>query len=100
MLNAYEYGKLWNAVRMADPTETSIDPLRAIFQQDELNAMKSLHYDLLDKYCLLSSGRARRWHVPFVSVAARTVRPRMYEKDVCKNQGIRGRKAAEAVCRA
>lgn len=50
MLNAYEYGKLWNAVRMADPTETSIDPLRAIFQQDELNAMKSLHYDLLDKY--------------------------------------------------
>lgn len=53
MLNAYEYGKLWNAVRMADPTETSIDPLRAIFQQDELNAMKSLHYDLLDKYWVL-----------------------------------------------
>ena len=50
MLSAYEYGKLWNAVRMADPTETGIDPLRAIFQQDELNAMKGLNYDLLDKY--------------------------------------------------
>ena len=43
MLSAYEYGKLWNAVRMADPTETGIDPLRAIFQQDELNAMKGLN---------------------------------------------------------
>ena len=49
MLSAYEYGKLWNAVRMGDPTETGIDPLKQLFQQDELNAMKSLNYDLLDK---------------------------------------------------
>lgn len=49
MLSAYEYGKLWNAVRMGNPTETGIDLLKELFQQDELEAMKSLHYDLLDK---------------------------------------------------
>lgn len=50
MLNAYEYGKLWNAVRAADPTDTSINLLEDLFQADELNAMKGLNYDLLDKY--------------------------------------------------
>ena len=50
MLNAYEYGRLWNAVRAADPTDTSINLLEDLFQADELNAMKGLNYDLLDKY--------------------------------------------------
>lgn len=50
MLNAYQYGKLWNAVRAADITDTDFNPLTDLFQADELNAMKSLNYDLLDKY--------------------------------------------------
>lgn len=50
MLNSYQYGKLWNAVRMADPTEVNIDILHQLYQADELEAMKSLNYDLLDKY--------------------------------------------------
>lgn len=50
MLNAYEYGRLWNAVRSADPSDTSINLLDNLFQSDELNAMRSLNYDLLDKY--------------------------------------------------
>ena len=50
MLNSYQYGKLWNAVRAADPTDTSINPLTDLFQADELNAMRGLNYDLLDKY--------------------------------------------------
>lgn len=50
MLSAYEYGRLWNAVRAADPTDTSINLLEHLFQADELNAMKGLNYDLLDKY--------------------------------------------------
>ena len=32
MLNAYEYGRLWNAVRAADPTDTSINLLEDLFQ--------------------------------------------------------------------
>ena len=47
MLNAYNYGRLWNAVRMADDTETGIDSRLDLFQNDELEAMKSLNYDLL-----------------------------------------------------
>ena len=50
MLNAYQYGKLWNAVRAADPTDTSINPLTDLFQADELSTMRGLNYDLLDKY--------------------------------------------------
>ena len=50
MLNAYEYGKLFNAVTAADPTVTTINPLKDLFQADELNAMRYLNYDLLDKY--------------------------------------------------
>lgn len=50
MLNANQYGKLWNAVRAADPTDTAINPLTDLFQADELNAMRGLNYDLLDKY--------------------------------------------------
>ena len=51
MLSAYEYGRLYNAVAAADPTKTgSLNKLTGLYQADELNAMKDLNYDLLDKY--------------------------------------------------
>ena len=50
MLDTYNYGRLWNAVRAADPTEVDLNPTFDLFQADELAAMKSLNYDLLDKY--------------------------------------------------
>ncbi|MCI6473004.1 MAG: TonB-dependent receptor [Bacteroidales bacterium] len=49
MLDTYDYGRLVNAVVAADPKNT-IDSKRDIFQADELEAMKTLDYDLLDKY--------------------------------------------------
>ena len=50
LLDAYNYGRLYNAVAAADPTNTSLNKTTALFQADELEAMKSLNYDLLDKY--------------------------------------------------
>ena len=51
MLSAYNYGRLWNAVTMADPIESgNVNLTENLFQLDELNAMKGLNYDLLDKY--------------------------------------------------
>jgi len=50
MLSAYNYGRLYNAVVAADPTNTSLNNRTDLFQADELEAMKSLNYDLLDKY--------------------------------------------------
>ncbi|MCR5696736.1 MAG: TonB-dependent receptor [Marinilabiliaceae bacterium] len=50
MLSAYNYGRMYNAVTAADPTSTSLKPKEDLFQQDELEAMKKLNYDLLDKY--------------------------------------------------
>ena len=50
MLDAYDYGRLYNAVTAADPMNTSLNHTTALFQADELEAMKSLNYDLLDKY--------------------------------------------------
>lgn len=50
MLNAYDYGRLYNAVVAADPTNTSLNHKTELFQADELEAMKGLDYDLLDKY--------------------------------------------------
>lgn len=50
MLSAYNYGRLYNAVTAADPTNTSLNKTLELFQADELEAMKSLNYDLLDKY--------------------------------------------------
>lgn len=49
MLGSYDYGRLVNAVVAADPTKI-IDHKRDIYQADELEAMKSLNYNLLDKY--------------------------------------------------
>ena len=50
MLSAYNYGRLYNAIAAADPTNTSLNKTTALFQADELEAMKGLNYDLLDKY--------------------------------------------------
>lgn len=51
MLSAYEYGRLYNAVAAADPTELSmLNRLTGLYQADEFEAMKGLNYDLLDKY--------------------------------------------------
>jgi len=50
MLSAYNYGRLFNAMKAADPTNTSLNHTTELFQADELEAMKSLNYDLLDKY--------------------------------------------------
>lgn len=50
MLSAYNYGRLYNAVTAADPTNTSLNKTLDLFQSDELEAMKGLNYDLLDKY--------------------------------------------------
>ena len=50
MLSAYDYGRLYNAITAADPTNTSLNHTTALFQADELAAMKNLDYDLLDKY--------------------------------------------------
>jgi len=50
MLNAYEYGRLYNAVAAADPTSTTLNRKTDLFQADELQTMRGLNYDLLDKY--------------------------------------------------
>ncbi|MBQ6881712.1 MAG: TonB-dependent receptor [Alistipes sp.] len=50
MLNAYQYGKLFNAVAGADPINTNLNKRYDIFQADELEAMKGLDYNLIDKY--------------------------------------------------
>jgi len=50
MLSAYNYGRLYNAVADADPTKTDLNRKTGLYQADELEAMKGLNYDLLDKY--------------------------------------------------
>ncbi|MCR5394922.1 MAG: TonB-dependent receptor [Bacteroidales bacterium] len=50
MLSAYQYGQVFNAIKAADPTSTTLNNRTDLFQYDELQAMKSLNYDLLDKY--------------------------------------------------
>lgn len=50
MMDSYNFGTTWNAIRAADPTQTGFDAQKHLFQADELEAMKSLNYDLLDKY--------------------------------------------------
>ena len=50
MLSAYDYGRLYNAARMANTSTTeNINNRTDIFQADELEAMRNLNYDLLDK---------------------------------------------------
>ena len=51
MLSTYDYGRLYNAVRAADSFDVGNMNLRNdLFQADELEAMKKLNYDMLDKY--------------------------------------------------
>ncbi|NDW12204.1 TonB-dependent receptor [Bacteroides sp. 214] len=50
MLSAYNYGRLYNITAAGDPKNTSLNHTTDLFQADELQAMKGLNYDLLDKY--------------------------------------------------
>ena len=50
MLSAYDYGRLYNAIAAADPLNTSLNNKTDLFQLSELEAMKGLDYDLLEKY--------------------------------------------------
>ena len=50
MLSAYNFGRLYNIITARDPKNASLSPQSDLFQADELEAMKSLNYDLLDKY--------------------------------------------------
>ena len=49
MLDSYQWGRLYNAVAAADPKNTTLNHLTGLYQADELEAMKDLNYDLLDK---------------------------------------------------
>ena len=40
MLSSYDYGRLYNAITAADPTNTSLNKTTALFQADELEAME------------------------------------------------------------
>ena len=51
MLSAYDYGRLYNISAAAkDIRSNSLNPLTDLYQADELEAMKGLNYDLIDKY--------------------------------------------------
>ena len=52
MLSANQYGRLFNIIKTADPTKISsnLNKTTDLYQLDELEAMKGLNYDLLDKY--------------------------------------------------
>ena len=50
MWSAYNYGRLYNAIAAADPKNTTLNLRTDLFQADEIEAMKSLNYNLLDKY--------------------------------------------------
>lgn len=50
MLSAYDWGRLYNEVAAGDPVaNTSLNHTTNLYQADELEAMKSLDYDLLDQ---------------------------------------------------
>lgn len=53
MLNSYDYGLIYNAARASNTAKNESaadDKLYDYFQADELEAMKNLNYNLLDKY--------------------------------------------------
>ena len=51
MLSGYDYARIYDAARAARTGKTEdIDPLLHYFQADELEAMRGLNYNLLDKY--------------------------------------------------
>ncbi|MDO5446366.1 MAG: TonB-dependent receptor [Prevotellaceae bacterium] len=60
MLNGYDYGRIYNAGRWAktgDATKDKIDLQKDFFQYDELEAMRDLNYNLIDKYWKSSLGQ-------------------------------------------
>ncbi len=52
MLNTYDYARIYNATRGARNNDSSLteDKLLDYYQYDEMQVMKNLNYDLLDKY--------------------------------------------------
>lgn len=51
MMNSYEYAKAYNTMRAANTsTQDNIEMRTQLFQADEMEAMKNLNYNLLDKY--------------------------------------------------
>lgn len=60
MMDSYNYGVTWNAIRAADPTNP-YDKKNDLYQADELTAMRNLNYDYLDKYW--SSGLTQKHSV-------------------------------------
>ena len=50
MLNSYEYGRLYNAIKTADNQKSGVSlKTTDLYQYDELMKMRSLNYDLLDE---------------------------------------------------
>lgn len=50
MLSAYDYGRIYNAAAGTSTSDTESDNLRTqYFQTDELDTMRGLNYDLVDK---------------------------------------------------
>jgi len=49
MMSAYEYGRLWNAYKGTATDAQDETRMKEYFQADELEAMKALDYDLLDR---------------------------------------------------
>lgn len=49
MLDAYDYGVLWNATAAAADNSNTLNPTTDLFQYDELQSLRKLNYDLLDK---------------------------------------------------
>ena len=49
MLDAYQYGQFWNGFKGADGNESIGNRKKDLFQMDELEAMKGMNYDWLDK---------------------------------------------------
>ena len=71
MLSAYDHGRLYNISAAAlDIRKNSLNPLTDLYQTDELEAMKGLNYDLIDKYW--STGFTQR-HAVNVSGATEKV---------------------------
>ena len=52
MLDGYNYGRIYNAAKQAQALQDNKTPDRLLhfFQADELDAMRDMNYDLLDKY--------------------------------------------------
>ena len=52
MLDGYNYGRIYNAAKAANVLQSgkAVNRLKDFFQADELEQMRNMNYDLLDKY--------------------------------------------------